>query len=118
MHRRSPFDYWLIDDALPEAVCDRLTALPFALPTAPTFVAAPVAVPALNVIEFTPVAFEKSMPAPAPTERMTTFSMPARVGATAAVASEAFSVSVPRPPVSVPLKSQPCGLQIQCDVTE
>jgi hypothetical protein len=29
-HRREPFDYWLLEDILPEAVCDGIAALPFA----------------------------------------------------------------------------------------
>lgn len=36
-HRRSPFDYWLLDGALPEATVDAITALPVAPPAAATF---------------------------------------------------------------------------------
>ena len=28
-HRREPFDYWLLEDLLPEAVCDGIAKLPF-----------------------------------------------------------------------------------------
>jgi hypothetical protein len=31
-HRREPFDYWLLENMLPEAVCDGIAALPFAPP--------------------------------------------------------------------------------------
>ena len=36
-HQTSPFDYWLIEDVLPEWVCDGIAGLPFAPPAAPTF---------------------------------------------------------------------------------
>lgn len=31
-HKRQPFDYWLLDDILPAAVCDGIAALPFSPP--------------------------------------------------------------------------------------
>jgi hypothetical protein len=31
-HRRKPFDYWLLEDILPETVCDALAALPIPPP--------------------------------------------------------------------------------------
>jgi len=31
-HRRQPFDYWLLEDILPEAVCDAIADLPFSPP--------------------------------------------------------------------------------------
>jgi len=36
-HRRAPFDYWLLEDILPEAVCDGIAALPFPPPNAAVF---------------------------------------------------------------------------------
>ena len=36
-HCRIPFDTWLIEDVLPEPVCDAIAALPFAPPHAPAF---------------------------------------------------------------------------------
>jgi hypothetical protein len=36
-HVRSPFDFWLLDAALPEAIVDGVAALPFAPPEAPRF---------------------------------------------------------------------------------
>ena len=29
-HHRQPFDYWRLEDILPDAVCDAIAALPFA----------------------------------------------------------------------------------------
>ncbi len=36
-HSTTPFDYWLIEDVLPETACDAIAALPFAPPGAPMF---------------------------------------------------------------------------------
>ena len=36
-HQREPFDYWLLEDMLPEAVCDGIAALPVAPPEEPIF---------------------------------------------------------------------------------
>lgn len=36
-HQSSPFNYWLIEDVLPERICDDIAALPFAPPAVPTF---------------------------------------------------------------------------------
>ena len=36
-HCRIPFDTWLIEDVLPEPICDAIAALPFAPPHAPAF---------------------------------------------------------------------------------
>jgi len=36
-HRREPYDYWLLADALPERVCHAIAALPFEPPAVPTF---------------------------------------------------------------------------------
>ena len=36
-HRRQPYDYWLLANALPERVCEAIAALPFAPPAEPTF---------------------------------------------------------------------------------
>ena len=36
-HRRHPYHYWLLEEALPERVCDDIAELPFPPPAAPTF---------------------------------------------------------------------------------
>ena len=36
-HRREPFDYWLLEDVLPETVCDAIADLPFSPPDNATF---------------------------------------------------------------------------------
>jgi hypothetical protein len=36
-HRRQPFDYWLLQDMLPDDVCDEIAALPFPPPAKPVF---------------------------------------------------------------------------------
>ena len=35
-HHREPYDFWLLEDVLPESVCDGIASLPFAPPQAPT----------------------------------------------------------------------------------
>ncbi|MHA1567201.1 MAG: 2OG-Fe(II) oxygenase [Alphaproteobacteria bacterium] len=36
-HETQPYDYWLLDDPLPEGVCDDIAALPFPPPNDPIF---------------------------------------------------------------------------------
>lgn len=36
-HQTQPYDYWLLEDVLPETVCDEIAALPFAPPGRPVF---------------------------------------------------------------------------------
>lgn len=38
-HVTHPFDYWLLTDPLPDAMCDEIAGLPFAPPTTPDFTA-------------------------------------------------------------------------------
>ena len=36
-HVRSPYDYWLLGDVMPDAACEAIAALPFPAPAAPVF---------------------------------------------------------------------------------